>query len=67
MYLFKAAVFRSVIVLFGLRLLLFFLLLLVLLLLLLLLFLAGLWGTTPADCFLSLLQVSQSHTLERRT
>lgn len=64
MYLFEAAILRSVIVFLGLHLLLLLLLLLVLLLFLLLLLLPGLWGTTPADCFLSLLQVSQSHTLE---
>lgn len=63
-YLFKAAVLRSVVVLLGLSLLPLLLLLLVLLLFLLLLLLPGLYGTSPADCLLGLLQVSQSHALE---
>lgn len=64
-YLFEAAVLRSVIVLLGLHLLLLLLLLLLVLLLPLIpLLLPGLCGTSPADCFLSLLQVSQSHALE---
>lgn len=65
-HLFEAAILGSIIVLLGLRLLFLLLLLLVLLLFLLLLLLSGLGGTSPANSFFSLLQISQGHTLKER-